>query len=62
MISVVIPVYNVEQYLDRCLYSVVNQTYKDLEIILVDDGSTDQSGKICDNWKSRELVVQGIKD
>lgn len=57
MISVVIPVYNVEQYLDRCLYSVVNQTYKDIEIILVDDGSTDQSGKICDNWKSRDQRV-----
>lgn len=60
MISVIIPVYNVEKYIDRCVTSIVNQTYKHLEIILVDDGSTDQSGKICDNWKmkdSRILVI-----
>lgn len=54
LISVIIPVYNVEQYLDRCLQSVVNQTYKNLEIILVDDGSTDSSGKICDDWKKKD--------
>ena len=50
MISVVIPVYNVEKYLKECLDSVINQTYKELEIILVDDGSTDNSGKICDEY------------
>ncbi|EHD3132327.1 glycosyltransferase family 2 protein, partial [Campylobacter jejuni] len=42
-ISVIIPIYNVEKYLDECLKSVINQTYKDLDIILVDDGSTDNS-------------------
>lgn len=57
LISVIIPVYNVEQYLDRCLQSVVNQTYKNLEIILVDDGSTDASATICDNWKEKDSRV-----
>ena len=50
-VSIIIPVYNVEQYLERCLETVVNQSYKGLEIILVDDGSTDSSGKICDKYK-----------
>lgn len=53
-ISVIIPVYNTEQYLDKCIESVVNQTYKNLEIILVDDGSTDKSGIICDKWKEKD--------
>lgn len=58
-ISVVIPVYNVEKYLSECLDSVINQTYKDLQIILVDDGSTDFSGKICDVYaeKDNRIIV-----
>lgn len=48
MVSVIIPVYNVQMYLAECVDSVINQTYKNLEIILVDDGSIDESGKICD--------------
>lgn len=48
-VSVVIPVYNVKPYLERCVKSVIGQTYKDLEIILVDDGSTDGSGELCDD-------------
>ncbi len=59
-VSVVVPVYNVEQYLEKCIESIINQTYEDLEIILVDDGSTDVSPSICDKWKdldSRIIVV-----
>lgn len=53
-ISVIIPVYNVEKYLLECLDSVINQTYKNLQIILVDDGSTDSSGKICDVYAEKD--------
>lgn len=48
LISVIVPVYNVEQYLEKCIDSIINQTYKNLEIILVDDGSTDNSSNLCD--------------
>ena len=50
LISVIVPTYNVEKYLDKCIDSIVNQSYKNLEIILVDDGSSDKSGEICDKW------------
>ena len=50
LISLVIPVYNVDRFLDRCVQSIVNQSYDNLEIILVDDGSTDKSGVLCDKW------------
>ena len=58
-ISVIIPVFNVEKYLNNCINSIVNQTYKNLEIILVDDGSTDSSGELCDNWalKDNRIIV-----
>ena len=49
-ISVIVPVYNVEPYLRQCLDSIVNQTYKNIEIILVDDGSPDRCGEICDEY------------
>ena len=49
--SVLIPVYNTEKYLEECLQSILNQTYQDFEIIIVDDGSSDSSGAICDNFQ-----------
>ena len=59
-ISVIIPVYNVEAYLDRCLWSIVNQTYKNLEIILIDDGSQDNSGVLCDVWRKNDSRIEVI--
>lgn len=53
MVSIVVPVYNVEKYIGYCLDSLINQNYKDLEIILVDDGSTDHSGEICDEYAGK---------
>ena len=47
-VSIIVPVYNVEKYIERCVASLMNQTCRNLEIILVDDGSTDSSGRICD--------------
>jgi len=54
MISVIVPVYNVEKYLRQCLDSIINQTYSDLEILFVDDGSTDSSGAICDEYTAKD--------
>ncbi|MCR4791488.1 MAG: glycosyltransferase [Lachnospiraceae bacterium] len=54
LISIIVPVYNIERYLDDCINSIVNQSYKNTEIILIDDGSTDESGKICDKWKETD--------
>ena len=51
------PVYNVEKYLSKCLDSIINQTYKNLEIILIDDGSTDRSGEICDKYKNEDKRI-----
>lgn len=60
MISIVLPIYNVEDYLPQCLESVLNQTYKDLEIILVDDGSKDNSGILCDKYASKDSRIKVI--
>lgn len=60
LISVIVPVYNVEAYLKRCINSIINQTYKKIEIILVDDGSTDNSCKICDEYKKKDERIQVI--
>ena len=60
VISVIVPVYNVEKYLSECLDSILNQTYKQLDVILVDDGSTDSSGDICDSYAKRDRRVQVI--
>ncbi|MBR5553536.1 MAG: glycosyltransferase family 2 protein [Clostridia bacterium] len=59
-ISVIIPIYKTEDYLRRCLDSVVNQTYKKLEIILVDDGSPDKSGEICDEYAQKDNRIKVI--
>lgn len=58
LLSVVVPVYNVEKYLDRCIRSIVGQTYRNLEIILVDDGATDSCGKICDDWEKKDFRIK----
>ena len=60
LVSVVVPVYNVEKFLDRCLKSIVEQTYKNLEIILVDDGSTDTCSSICDDWAKKDKRISVI--
>lgn len=60
MISIIIPIYNVEKYLDTCLDTVVNQTYRDIEIILVDDGAKDNSGVIADNWANKDQRIKVI--
>lgn len=60
LISVIIPVYNVEKYLNQCVESVVNQTYKNLEIILVDDGSPDHCPQMCDDWAQKDARIKVI--
>ena len=60
LISVIVPVYNVEKYLDKCLTSILDQSYQNLEIILVDDGSTDNSSKICDEYKKKDRRIKVI--
>lgn len=60
MVSVIVPVYNVEKYLEDCLTSVEKQTYRDIEIILIDDGSTDCSGKICDKHAKNDHRIRVI--
>lgn len=60
LVSVIVPVYNIERYLARCIDSILNQTYGELEVILVDDGSKDNSGKICDEYAKRDARVKVI--
>lgn len=59
LISIIVPIYNVEKYLKKCIESIINQTYKNIEIILVDDGSPDNCGKICDEYsqKDKRIIV-----
>lgn len=56
LISVVVPVYNIAPYLEKCLNSIISQSYNELEIILIDDGSTDDSGKICDSFAEKDSI------
>lgn len=58
LISIIVPVYNVEPYLERCIQSLVNQTYKNIEIILINDGSTDLSGAICDTYALKDNRIK----
>lgn len=60
LISVIVPIYKVEKYLDECISSIVNQTYRNMQIILVDDGSPDRCGEICDEWAKRDSRIMVI--
>ena len=60
LLSVIVPVYNVEKYLSDCLNAIINQSYKNLEIILIDDGSTDTSGRICDRYQKKDSRIRVI--
>ena len=59
-ISIILPVYNVANYLNKCMDSILNQTYSNYELIIIDDGSTDNSGKICDEYKLKDNRIQVI--
>ena len=60
MISIIIPIYNVSQYLNECIQSVVNQSYKDFECVLIDDGSSDGCEMICDQWAQKDSRIKVI--
>lgn len=60
LVSIIVPVYNVEKYLDECVCSLINQTYKNLEIILVDDGSPDNCPQMCDAWAGKDERVKVV--
>lgn len=60
LISVIVPIYNVEKYLERCVESIINQTYKNLEIILVDDGSPDNCPQMCDDYAKKDSRIKVV--
>lgn len=60
LISIIVPVYNIEKYLPKCIESILNQTYENLDIILVDDGTPDSSGNICDMYKEKDNRIRVI--
>ena len=60
MVSIIVPIYNVKKFLDDCIGSILGSDYRDLEVILVDDGSTDGSGDVCDLWAARDQRVEVI--
>ena len=57
LVSIIIPVYNTENYINICVKSIVAQTYSNIQIILVDDGSTDASAKLCDDWATKDKRI-----
>lgn len=59
-VSIILPIYNVEKYLEKCVNSVINQTYQNIEVILVDDGSKDSSGRICDKLVESDNRIKVI--
>ena len=59
-ISVIVPIYNTAKYLEKCLDSIIGQTHQNLEIILIDDGSTDDSGKIADSYAKKDKRIKVI--
>lgn len=58
LISIIVPVYNVENYIDKCLQSILNQSYENLEVLLIDDGSVDHSGEICDDYARMDKRIR----
>ena len=60
LISIIVPIYNVEKYIHKCIESIINQTYKNLEIILVDDGSPDNCGNICEEYAKNDSRIKVI--
>lgn len=60
LISIIVPIFNVENYLEQCIQSIVNQTYRNLEIILLDDGSSDRCPQICDKWATKDNRIKVI--
>lgn len=60
MISVIVPIYKVEEFLDECIQSIVDQTYQNLQIILVDDGSPDHCGEMCEDWAKKDKRIEVI--
>ena len=59
-ISIIVPIYNVEKYLDKCVMSILGQTFKNFELILIDDGSQDSSGAICDSYLKKDSRIKVI--
>ena len=60
LISIIVPVYNVEKYIVRCLESILSQTYKNIEVIIVNDGSVDKSGEICERYAKKDNRIKLI--
>ena len=60
LVSIIVPIYNMERYLDKCIHSLVEQTYKNIEILLIDDGSTDKTPAICDEWLNKDSRIKVI--